>query len=229
MSKFVCTPQARMVMQGCDTRHILFRTLCPYVQFELSCFCTQFAVGICWHFILTRVKEECCRGKKVLCSVNGGRVIARHWWKSCCSVSRKSVVEEKKVLCSVNGGRVIARHWWKSCWSEKGRVDQIFQFRFGRRYFILGVVLFSRLESCFVVIGQDSVSMGFKYEPTVIVKDWYTSKQHNFTLFSQFTFSSATSPFFFLFGEFFRAVQERLTFERFDLLVSFCLPSKPEL
>jgi len=197
MSKFVCTPQARMVMQGCDTRHILFRTLCPYVQFELSCFCTQFAVGICWHFILTRVKEECCRGKKV--------------------------------LCSVNGGRVIARHWWKSCWSEKGRVDQIFQFRFGRRYFILGVVLFSRLESCFVVIGQDSVSMGFKYEPTVIVKDWYTSKQHNFTLFSQFTFSSATSPFFFLFGEFFRAIQGRLTFERFDLLVSFCLPSKPEL
>jgi len=33
-------------MQICDTRFILVRTECPYVQFELSCSCTQFAVGV---------------------------------------------------------------------------------------------------------------------------------------------------------------------------------------
>ena len=37
--------------------------------------------------------------------------------------------------------------------TEEGEVDQIFWLRFGRRYLVLEIVLFSRLESCFVVIG----------------------------------------------------------------------------
>jgi len=45
-SKFVCASLVRMVMQVCDTRFILVRAECPYVQFELLHSCTQFVVGV---------------------------------------------------------------------------------------------------------------------------------------------------------------------------------------
>ena len=61
--------------------------------------------------------------------------------------------------------------------------------------------------------------MGYKYEPPAIVKIDTHSTNTNL-LYLQLTFSSATSPSFFLFREFFQADQERLTFERLGLLVS---------
>ena len=53
----------------------------------------------------------------------------------------------------------------------EGEIDQIFWLQFGRSYLVLECVLFSRIESCFAVIGYDCVSMGYKYEPPTIVKN----------------------------------------------------------
>ena len=81
------------------------------------------------------------------------------------------------------------------------------------------IVLFLKIESCFAVIGYDCVSVGYKYEPPAIVRiDTHPTNTN--LLYLQFTFSSATSPSFFFFREFFQADQGRLTFERFGLLVS---------
>ena len=55
--------------------------------------------------------------------------------------------------------------------TREGEIDQIFWLQFGRSYLVLECVLFSRIESCFVVIGLDCVSVGYKYEPSAIVKD----------------------------------------------------------
>lgn len=44
LANLCCASQARMVMQGNDTRIILVRAECPYVQFELSCSCTWFVL-----------------------------------------------------------------------------------------------------------------------------------------------------------------------------------------
>ena len=90
------------------------------------------------------------------------------------------------------------------------------------------IVLFLKIESCFAVIGYDCVSVGYKYEPPAIVRiDTHPTNTN--LLYLQFTFSSATSPSFSLFREFFRADQGCLTFEQLDLLVSFHLPSKSEI
>ena len=75
------------------------------------------------------------------------------------------------------------------------------------------------------MIGQDCVGVGYKYEPTAIVTDWYTSNKQNFTLLAIY-FSVSDFAIFFFFREFFQADQGRLTFERLGLLVSFRLPSK---
>ena len=53
----------------------------------------------------------------------------------------------------------------------EGEIDQIFWLPFGKSYLILELVLFSRIQSCFAVIGKDCVCVGYKYEPLAIVKD----------------------------------------------------------
>ena len=130
--------------------------------------CMMNLLTCCWHQILARVKEACCGGEKVL-----------H-----CTICRF--------------GRVIVYHGQKILLTEEREVDQIFWFRFGRRYLVFELVLFSRLESCFAVIGLDFVSIGYKYEPPIIVKDWYTTKQQNFTLFAIYFSVGGFSIFFFL-------------------------------
>ena len=53
---------------------------------------------LCWHQILTCVKEECCKGEKVLCRTIGGL------------------------------GEVVVHHREKSCWPKKGRLTRYFGF-----------------------------------------------------------------------------------------------------
>jgi len=55
--------------------------------------------------------------------------------------------------------------------TEEREVDQILWLRFGRSYLILELVLFSRIESCFAIIGLDYISVGYKYEAPVTEKD----------------------------------------------------------
>ena len=112
--------------------------------------------------------------------------------------------------------------------TEEREVDQILWLRFGRSYLILELVLFSRIESCFAIIGLDYISVGYKYEPPVTEKDRYTSKQINFTICNLFSRQRLRHLFLFL-CEFFQANQGRLTFERLGLLVSLHLRSKSEL
>ena len=71
-------------------------------------------------------------------------------------MSRKSVAKEKR-LCAVRlvdlgGGRGGRTSPLKILLTEEGEIDQIFWFRFGKSYFILELVLFYRIESCFAVI-----------------------------------------------------------------------------
>ena len=76
------------------------------------------------------------------------------------------------------------------------------------------------------MIGQDCVSVGYKYEPPAIVKiDTYPNKK-NLLLAIYFLVGDFA---IFSFPEFFQADQGRLTFEQLGLLVSFCLPSKFEI
>ena len=70
--------------------------------------------------------------------------------------------------------------------------------------------------------------LGYKYVLPCIVKGLSHDQSTNPTFYLQFTFRRLRH-FSFLFDEFFRVDQGRLTFERLYLLVSFRLPSKSEL
>ena len=71
------------------------------------------------------------------------------------------------------------------------------------------------------------LAWGINMSPPAIVKiDTHPNKQ---TLLLAIYFLVGDFAIFFLFGEFFRADQGRLTFERLGLLVSFHLSNKPEL
>ena len=109
--------------------------------------------------------------------------------------SMKGVAEGEKVLNGTNGGlgRVIVHHHWKSCWPRKERLTKYF----GNNYVVLELVLFLKIEWSFAVIGQDFVSVGYKYEPPGYCKDWYTSNKHKFTLLAIYFFVGDFAIFFF--------------------------------
>ena len=67
-SKFVCASLVRMVMQVCDTRFILVRAECPYVQLDLLRSCTQFVIGV------TNEREREPGPKSLIASVCEGSI-----------------------------------------------------------------------------------------------------------------------------------------------------------
>jgi len=70
--------------------------------------------------------------------------------------------------------------------------------------------------------------LGYKYVPSFIVERFITQSTNKLYFLPAIYFTVGGFVIFF-FCEFFRVDQRRLTFERLDLLVSFCLPSKSEL
>jgi hypothetical protein len=74
--------------------------------------------------------------------------------KNSSNLSRKNVAKEKMfcMIRSVDLGSDRASPL-KILLTEEGEIDQIFWLRFGKSYLVLGLVLFFRIESCFVVIG----------------------------------------------------------------------------
>jgi hypothetical protein len=101
---------------------------------------------------------------------------------------------------------------------RKGKLESMYLNINLFRYFSLANLICRNRLGC----------LGYKYVPLSIVKGLSHDQQTNSTFYLQFTFQRLRY-FSFLFGEFFRVDQGRITFERLDLLVCFRLPSKSEI
>ena len=93
----------------------------------------------------------------------------------------------------------------------------------------LSISFYLDISSLSSLVCRDRLGcLGYKYVPSFIVGVLSHDQQTNSIFYLQFTFRRLRH-FSFLFGEFFRVDQGRITFERLDLLVSFRLLNKSEL
>ena len=127
---------------------------------------------------------------------------------------------------------------WKGC---HGRYLQIiFSGRIGGSFISENSIQGKQSPCILILVSLDISSLaslvcrdwldclGYKYVLPSIVEGLSHDQSNNSIFYLQFTFRRLRH-FSFLFGEFFRVDQGRLTFERLDLLVNFRLSSKSEL